>query len=119
MADLDADLYGGLELEPRLPSAVELAGKLSTVVAERETLEAELRALQAEDLQLREAIKDLTRRTCVLLATARLELKRKDAQIDDLAAPHRRRSPAKQPRLASPAAAAASPPPAAASGRPP
>lgn len=83
MGDDDADLYGDLEATapPQLPSVVELRGRLTAIVSEREALEAELQTLQAEEQEKRELIKDLTHRACVLIVTARAELKRKDAQL--------------------------------------
>ena len=52
--------------------------------AEREALEASLQSLQNDERTAREAIKDLTQRACIVLATARLELRRKDAQLAEL-----------------------------------
>lgn len=95
----DTDLYGGLEAAPQLPSAFELRRQLAPAVAEREALEARLGALTAEHVQGREEIKDLTRRACVLLATARLELRRKETMLQEARAqPHDRREAAKRPR---------------------
>ena len=86
MADDDGcDLYGDLEgATPLLPSAVELRNRLSAATERRVALEAHLQELQAEGHAAREAIKDLTPRMCVLLATARLELKRKHDQLTEL-----------------------------------
>ena len=79
----DADLlFGGLDTEaPLLPSVVELGSELKIAAAERMDLEAALEALQTDELATREAIKDLTQRACVLLATARREIQRKDEQL--------------------------------------
>lgn len=81
--DLD-DLYGDLDAAPKqLPSAIELRGRLTEVVNEREALEAQLQALQSEERASRAALRDLMHRACVLLATARLELQRKDKQLNE------------------------------------
>ena len=116
--DDEALLYGdiGSGAAPLLPSEVELRATLATTVAQRESLEAHLRSLQSEELQAREAIKDLTRRACVLLTTARHELKRKDEQLSGLQPPrtlHRVPSsaaPQSAPRHASESAAHPPPP---------
>ena len=88
MEEADADvLFGGLESEaPLLPSVVELRSELKAATAERSDLETALAALQADELATREAIKDLTQRACVLLATARREIQRKDEQLSKLGA---------------------------------
>ena len=83
--ELDAveeDLYGDLDAASRqLPSTIELRAQLAKLGHEREALEAQLQGLQSEEQASRDALRDLTRRACVLLMTARLELKRKDEQI--------------------------------------
>ena len=71
MIDDDAALYGGLEVVPQLPSVVELRNRLASVTSERKALESQLSDLQSMDQAARETIKDLTRRACILLATAR------------------------------------------------
>ena len=81
--DDDDELYGDLT-RPALPSVIELRGRLESVISKRKALEAQLEALQAEELQSREDIKDASRRACILLATARLELQRNDAQLKSL-----------------------------------
>lgn len=50
-------------------------------MSERKALEARLDALQAENKSRRSEIHELTRRACILLATARLELKRKGERL--------------------------------------
>ena len=80
-------LYEGLDAPPQLPSVVELRKDLSAVVRERRALEVHLEQLQAEDKQVRTDIKDLTSRACILLTTARMELKRKDEQLLQLRVP--------------------------------
>ena len=78
------DLYGDLDAAPKqLPSAIELRGRLAEVVNEREALEAQLQALQSEEQASRAALRDLMHRASVLLATARLELQRKDKQLNE------------------------------------
>ena len=110
MLDDDAELYGDLEAPPQLPSAVELRSRLATALGQRKALEAQLETLQAEDRDAREAIKDLTRRACVLLSTARLELKRKEAALKELsvAVPVEEPRPAAPPRPPPPPPAPAS-----------
>ena len=77
------DLYGDLDdALPRLASTTGLAAELSTVRTQREALERQLQELRARGTGSREAIQDLTRRACVLLATARRELQRKDEQLE-------------------------------------
>ena len=44
--------------------------------------EAQLAALKSDNLSRRAQIEDLTQRACVLLATARLEIKRKEEQLE-------------------------------------
>ena len=81
MAD-DDDLYGDLDdTMPRLASTTGLTAELTTVRTERVALESRLQTLRTEGAASREAIQDLTRRACVLLATARHELQRKDEQL--------------------------------------
>jgi hypothetical protein len=83
LMELD-DLYGDLDAAPKqLPSAIELRGRLTEVVNEREALEAQLQALQSEEQASRAALRDLMHRASVLLATARLELQRKDKQLNE------------------------------------
>lgn len=87
MADDDMlGLYDGLDSGPRLPSVVELGKSLATAVGEREALEAQLHELKAQEAATRASIKDLTRRACILLATARSELKRKESALEELRA---------------------------------
>ena len=92
MSEAEDDLYGDVGPSNRstgsysapqvkLASTVELRASLAAAIQERKALEAQLEALQAEAKAGREAIQDVTRRACVLLATARLELQRKDDQI--------------------------------------
>lgn len=82
--DDEAALYAGLshEAAPQLASVHELRTELAAATQERETLESQLQALQAENRSRRDSIQDLTRRACVLLATARLELRRMDEELD-------------------------------------
>ena len=80
----DAELLFTLDTGPLLPSTVELRNQLVAATAEREALEASLQSLQNDERTAREAIKDLTQRACIVLATARLELRRKDAQLAEL-----------------------------------
>ena len=75
------DLYADLDGPPRLPSTTGLANELSSARADREALEARLESLRAENLTTRGRLEDLTKRACVILATARQELKRKDEQL--------------------------------------
>ena len=93
--DADADdLYDdAVRAVPRLASVVELRASLESATAERQALEGTLAALQAENKAGREAIQDLTRRGRILLATARLELQRKDELL-------RRKIPSKRPHPA-------------------
>ena len=90
MADDADDLYGDLdEATPQLASEVALGKELAAVVGEREALEAQLATLKSDNLSRRAQIEDLTQRACVLLATARLEIKRKEEQLQ--AAQNKRR----------------------------
>ena len=78
------DLYADIDdAQARLPSTTGLMTELAAVRAEREALEARLTALRAENATGRAAIQDLTRRACVILATARRELQRKDEQHEE------------------------------------
>ena len=122
MAD-DTELYADIDdATPRLPSSVELGSELVAVRSERQTLEAQLEEARSQNATSRDAIQDLTRRSCVMLKTARLELQRKDEQLQqcrrDIArvqkqqrAAENRRSP--RPNSASPAARPSSASPAA------
>ena len=93
--DEDAALYAGLEEPPQLASAVDLQCQLDAAITERKALEERLRDLQTEYQQGRETMQDLTRRACVLLATARLEVGRKAAKLEQAARtgmPHQHRA---------------------------
>ena len=81
-ADLYADLYADVD-GPKLPSTTGLANELASTRAEREALEARLQSLRSDNVATRAGLEDLTRRACVILSTARLELKRKDEQLED------------------------------------
>ena len=76
------DIYADLDdATPRLPSSTELSADLAAARAEREALEARLQNLRSDYAAGREAIQELTRKACVILVTARLELQRKDEAL--------------------------------------
>jgi hypothetical protein len=83
----DFDLYGDIDISSQLPSHVELEHSLDEAVARRTSLQAELQSLQQQFAAGKLRVEDLTRRMCVLLQTAQLEIKRKEDQLDVLRAP--------------------------------
>ena len=79
----DYDLYGGMDIAAQqLPSSVELQSSLEEAVARRTNLQAELQSLQEQFASGKQRVEDLTRRVCVLLKTAQLEISRKAAQLE-------------------------------------
>ena len=89
----DFDLYGDIDISTQLPSHVELERSLEEAVARRTGLQAELQSLQQQFAAGKPRVEDLTRRMCILLQTAQLEIKRKEDQLDALRAPSARRAP--------------------------
>ena len=77
----DDDLYADMDETPRLPSNVELRRSLSSAVERRQELEVQAKALESQFNGDKERVQDLTRRVCVLLKTARLEIQRKEEQL--------------------------------------
>ena len=89
----DFDLYGDIDISTQLPSHVELERSLEAAVARRTGLQAELQSLQQQFAAGKPRVEDLTRRMCILLQTAQLEIKRKEDQLDALRAPSARTAP--------------------------
>ena len=77
----DDDLYADMDETPRLPSNVELRRSLSSAVERRQELEVQAKAHESQFNGDKERVQDLTRRVCVLLKTARLEIQRKEEQL--------------------------------------
>ena len=101
----DFDLYGDIDISSQLPSHVELERSLDEAVARRTGLQAELQSLQQQFAAGKLRVEDLTRRMCVLLQTAQLEIKRKEDQLDALRAPSQAKMAAQEISAATLAAA--------------
>jgi len=82
------DLYESMDITSQLPSSVELESSLEEAVAHRTRLQAELDSLQAQFKGGKQRVEDLTRRVCILLQTAQLEIQRKDAELQALVRTH-------------------------------
>ncbi|KAL3660001.1 hypothetical protein V7S43_014926 [Phytophthora oleae] len=80
----DQDLYGDLDTSTSALEKKEALDLKSKVEAENERLRDELAQLQEQNRQLGAANKQLETNISTLFATAQLELKRKDKEIQRL-----------------------------------
>jgi hypothetical protein len=91
MQEMAEDLYDDVSVQ-QLPSALELRQSLVAAQTERAGLQAELDALQRTFQSTKPALEDLVKRACVLLCTARQEIRRKEEQLQQLQQEAQRRN---------------------------
>jgi predicted RNase H-like nuclease (RuvC/YqgF family) len=77
-------MYNSLDERPEARSARELREDLERLIGERANLRERLRASDARVGTLREETTSLAQNVCVILKTVRRELKRKEAQREEL-----------------------------------
>ena len=78
-----SELYDTIEDTPGLPSEIELAQSLAAAREKRRALQATLAELKEEVGQGRPRLEEAIRRACIVLCTARTELRRKQRQLEE------------------------------------